>query len=70
MAGDVDEAFELLLSEIEAHLHREIRWRNTAQWARKTIVQEGLLASDSPKEIWEITRKGREYLKAYEERRG
>ncbi len=40
-----------------------IRWKNTAQWCRNTMVQEGLLKSDSPRGIWEITEKGVEYLK-------
>ena len=39
-----------------------IRWRNNAQWARNSMVGEGLLASDSPRGIWEITQKGREWL--------
>jgi hypothetical protein len=26
-----------------------IRWRNTAQWCRNTMVREGLLKSDSPR---------------------
>ena len=41
-----------------------IRWRNTAPWARNTMVNEGLLAKDSPWGIWEITEKGRKF---YEE---
>ena len=40
-----------------------IRWKNTAQWCRNTMVQEGLLKSDSPRGIWEISEKGIEYLK-------
>ena len=40
------------------------RWENTAQWARNTMVNEGLLAKDSPRGIWEITEKGRKF---YEE---
>ena len=39
------------------------RWRNTAQWARNSMVNEGLLKSGSPRGMWEITEKGREYLK-------
>ena len=39
-----------------------IRWRNTAQWTRNTLVDEGLLSSDSPRGIWEITDAGRRYL--------
>ncbi|BDC35777.1 GmrSD restriction endonuclease domain-containing protein [Candidatus Methanoliparum sp. LAM-1] len=40
-----------------------IRWRNTAQWERLVMVQDELLRSDSPRGIWEITEKGREFLK-------
>lgn len=40
-----------------------LRWRNTAQWARYSMIQEGFLKSDSPRGIWEIGDKGRRYLK-------
>jgi len=40
-----------------------IRWRNTAQWARNTLVKRGLLKGDSPHGTWEITAEGRKYLK-------
>ncbi len=39
------------------------RWRNAAQWARNSMVQEGLLKGNSPRGIWEITDKGRKTLK-------
>ncbi|MCL6547149.1 MAG: winged helix-turn-helix domain-containing protein [Bryobacteraceae bacterium] len=39
------------------------RWRNAAQWARHSMVNEGLLKTGSPRGVWEITEKGREYLK-------
>ena len=35
------------------------RWRNSAQWARNTMRQEGLLKDDSPHGTWEITPAGR-----------
>jgi len=38
------------------------RWRNTAQWARATMVKEGLLSSNSPRGVWEITDTGRVFL--------
>jgi len=38
------------------------RWRNTAQWARNSMVREGLLKSDSPRGIWEISDAGRQHL--------
>jgi len=39
-----------------------VRWKNTAQWERFKMVQEGLLASDSERGIWEITETGQAYL--------
>ena len=36
-----------------------LRWRNTAQWARDAMVREGLLKSNSPRGVWEITEAGR-----------
>ncbi|HRR96692.1 MAG TPA: winged helix-turn-helix domain-containing protein [Candidatus Ratteibacteria bacterium] len=39
-----------------------IRWQNTAHWERLKMIKEGLLRSDSPQGVWEITEKGREYL--------
>jgi restriction system protein len=38
------------------------RWRNAAQWARNSMVRDGLLKADSPRGIWEITKAGREAL--------
>jgi hypothetical protein len=38
------------------------RWRNTAQWARNTMVKDGLLKADSPRGIWEISDAGRKWL--------
>ena len=43
------------------------RWRNTAQWTRQSLVENGHLSGDSPKGIWEITDTGREFLVASEE---
>lgn len=40
------------------------RWRNTAQWARNSMHAEGLLKSDSPRGIWEISEAGRAALKS------
>lgn len=41
------------------------RWRNTAQWARAAMVKEGLLSSNSPRGVWEITDSGREFLERH-----
>jgi restriction system protein len=38
------------------------RWRNTAQWERQDMVDEGLLRRDSPRGVWAITETGRKYL--------
>lgn len=38
------------------------RWSNNARWCRNTLVNEGLLRSDSPRGVWEITDRGRERL--------
>jgi restriction system protein len=39
-----------------------VRWKNTASWARHSLVQDGLVAADSPRGTWEITAAGREAL--------
>ena len=37
----------------------DIRWRNTAQWARNTLVHKrGLMKDDSPNGVWELTDEG------------
>ncbi|HOK96304.1 MAG TPA: winged helix-turn-helix domain-containing protein [Anaerohalosphaeraceae bacterium] len=38
------------------------RWRNAAQWARNSMVNEGLLKNDSPRGVWEISEKGKTLL--------
>jgi restriction system protein len=49
--------YQILSSEAE-----QVRWQNSAQWARNLMVKEGLLQADSPVGIWEITEKGRVFL--------
>lgn len=39
-----------------------LRWRNTAQWARNTMVNDGLLKKDSRRGVWEISDVGRRFL--------
>ena len=39
-----------------------VRWTNTAQWARHSMVKEGLLKDNSPRGIWEISDAGRAAL--------
>jgi restriction system protein len=49
--------YQTLSSESE-----QLRWQNSAQWARNLMVKEGLLQPDSPIGIWEITEQGRAWL--------
>jgi len=39
------------------------RWRNAAQWARNSMIRDGLLKGDSPRGVWEISNKGRDLLR-------
>lgn len=39
-----------------------LRWRNAAQWARNSMVNESLLKKDSPRGVWEISDKGKQFL--------
>ena len=41
---------------------RSIRWKNTAQWCRSTLVRKGLMRSDSPYGVWQISEEGRKWL--------
>jgi hypothetical protein len=38
------------------------RWKNAAQWARNSMVKEGLLRNDSPRGIWQISDAGVRFL--------
>lgn len=41
----------------------QIRWRNTAEWARNHMVNEsGLMKKSSKRGVWEISPKGRKWL--------
>jgi hypothetical protein len=40
-----------------------LRWRKNAQWMRYNLSQEGLIRNDSPWGIWEISEKGKRWLK-------
>ncbi len=39
------------------------RWRNTAQWTRNAMREEGLIRDDTPRGVWAISEKGRRWLK-------
>jgi len=43
----------------------EPRWRNTAKWARNTLVQDKRLVYGSRYGIWEISQEGRDWLRNY-----
>ncbi|MCR4438932.1 MAG: winged helix-turn-helix domain-containing protein [bacterium] len=75
MAEVLDRVESKIAHRLKAYDHQplpsdpgQIRWRNTARWARNSIVREGLLASDSPRGMWEITSAGRRWLAASAER--
>ncbi len=43
---------------------RTIRWRNHAQWARNSMANsDGRMKKNSPRGVWEISEKGRIWLK-------
>jgi hypothetical protein len=56
----VEEKMRDVLNEYDRQPLRsgEIRWRNTAQWSRLKLVQDGLIRRDSPQGIWEISEAG------------
>jgi len=41
---------------------RQVRWRNTAQWARNTLVTEGLMERPRRRGQWEVAQAGRDWL--------
>jgi hypothetical protein len=64
-----DEVGKLLKTRLKPDDHERLssgvlRWRNRVAWQRLNMINEGLLRSDSPRGIWEITEKGRAWLKA------
>jgi Mrr N-terminal domain/TIR domain len=63
----VEQSMKKILKPVDyeqlASRSKMTRWRNTAQWARDTMVKEGLLLSNSPHGIWEISEDGRMFLK-------
>ncbi|MFL5898515.1 MAG: winged helix-turn-helix domain-containing protein [Solirubrobacterales bacterium] len=47
----------------------EVRWRNRARFARLRMKELGLISNESPRGIWEITERGRDYLRAEQQSR-
>jgi restriction system protein len=43
----------------------DLRWRNTAQWARFDLKEMGYLSANSPRGVWEITPAGRAYFEQH-----
>jgi hypothetical protein len=71
-ADIVDRVGEIMKGRLKEYDYRtlsagEIRWRNTAEWCRNTMVNKmspPLLNPSSDHGWWEITDDGREYLKS------
>jgi hypothetical protein len=68
----LDRGYELMKGRINDYDHSVLpsdgatpRWRNTAQWERNTLREEGLMRDDTPRSIWEITEKGRKWLQEH-----
>jgi len=62
----VEEKVKPLLNEFDLQMlpsGGDVRWRNAAQWVRVVLVKEGLLKSNSPQGIWELSDKGTEEIK-------
>lgn len=63
----VGEKMKSTLKPIDYESHKsnekQLRWRNTAQWARNKMVNsDARMKKDSPNGIWEISDKGRKWL--------
>lgn len=62
----VEEKMKNLFSEVDYQKLPsgiDIRWRNTAMWERFELVKDGLLKSNSPTGIWEISDMGIKEIK-------
>jgi len=67
----VEQKMKHLLGEFDYQVlpsGREVRWRNTAQWARNNLVMAGSLKNkdDSGHGVWELTEQG---IKSVESKR-
>lgn len=77
MKSVIDRVGELMKKELKPVDHEPlpsdpetIRWRNTVQWARNSLVKKGLLRGDSPHGTWEITPEGKRHLRDQPGRQG
>ncbi len=55
---------ELTPADLEKLGSGDFRWKNRAQFVRLKLVEQGEMASGSPRGTWEITDLGRKRLKA------
>lgn len=63
--GKIADIIELMGKELEGSLQpgdlvwrestAEYAWQNNAKWERYRMIQEGLLRSDSPRGVWELS---------------
>ena len=63
----VEKKMKQILSEVDYQKLPsgvDIRWRNTAMWERLKLVKDGLLKSESPNGIWELSDKGVQEVEA------
>jgi len=44
---------------------KELRWQNNTRWARQAMVDDGRMRADSKTGVWEISDKGRAWLKKH-----
>jgi len=67
----VEERMQGILNEADfghrASDNKNPRWHNTANWARNSMVRDGLLKANSSRGIWEISGKGGEWLETQRE---
>jgi len=73
-SGDVNTVLDLLYAKMAPVLndydHTPLasdgvtpRWRNTAQWARNSLREQGLIRPDSPRGVWAISDAGRVWVR-------
>lgn len=51
----------------ELHASGDVRWRNRTTFTRLRLKERGLIAANSPRGLWEITREGRAHLLRHSE---
>ena len=72
-SGDVNIVLDRVYAKMEPQLNEHDRsalasdgvtprWRNTAQWARNALREQGLLRTDMPRGVWAINEAGRAWL--------